>query len=133
MEGRSVTKRYCCRGSRILTSFRKLVPDGLAAQIDKHRDRVNQSAVFAEAIRKDVATLELKTDLGDIGAAIERLLATKPGATIDLATRRPGPVLEEKTEPTDLLAEGAQGVLKSQYGPSKWLNNRQECGRPDSE
>ena len=49
------------------------IPDDLGVQIDKYRDRINQSAIFAEAIRKEIAMMDLKTDLGDLGAAIDRL------------------------------------------------------------
>jgi hypothetical protein len=49
------------------------IPDDLAERVDKFRDRLNQSAIFADAIRKEVATLELTNDLGDLSAAIARL------------------------------------------------------------
>jgi hypothetical protein len=49
------------------------IPDDLGERIDRHRDKLNQSAIFAAAIEKEIEALESPTVEGDLSAVIERL------------------------------------------------------------
>lgn len=49
------------------------ISDDLAEKIRRYRDRLNQSAIFAEAISKEIVKLELQSMAGDLTTAFERL------------------------------------------------------------
>ena len=49
------------------------VSDALAERIDRFRDRLNQSAIFAAAIDKEIRQMEVPTVKGDLAGVVERL------------------------------------------------------------
>src|SRR5689334_22320509 len=61
------------RGASMTVKVTLSIPDELAERIARHRDRVNPSATFAEAMRRELAALELTEDLGDLGATRARM------------------------------------------------------------
>jgi hypothetical protein len=53
------------------------IPDELGERIDRHRDKLNQSAIFATAVEKELAKLEIPTIQDDLSATIARLRAER--------------------------------------------------------